>query len=160
MKKGVKSELAFAGSLLLISLVGLWDTRRAIDPVINVSVSPKLFPYIVGFFLLILSVLLIIHVARGQIATPEGVVAGSPIAKSDFSAFLIVVGSILAFILLINLAGFIIAAAITFFGITLAFKVENKSQALVIAVVFSAVVYLSFTKFLSVKLPAGWITFL
>lgn len=160
MKKGVKSELAFAGSLLLISFVVLWDTKRAIDPAINVSVSPKLFPYIVGFFLLLLSVLLIIQVSRGQIATPEGETEGSPIAKSDFNAFLIVVGSILSFILLINLAGFIIAAAVTFFGITLAFKVENKPQALAVSVIFSVIVYLSFTKFLSVKLPVGWITFL
>jgi len=140
MKNGVKSELAFASSLLLISLVVLWDTNRAVDPVINVSVSPKLFPYIVGYFLLGLE--------------------GSVIAKSDFVAFLIVVGSIISFVLLINLAGFIISAALTFFGITLAFKVEKKSQSLIISIIFSTVVYLSFTKFLSVNLPAGWISFL
>ena len=160
MKNGVKSELAFASSLLLISLVVLWDTNRAVDPVINVSVSPKLFPYIVGYFLLGLSILLIIQILRGNIATPEGAIEGSVIAKSDFVAFLIVVGSIISFVLLINLAGFIISAALTFFGITLAFKVEKKSQSLIISIIFSTVVYLSFTKFLSVNLPAGWISFL
>ena len=160
MKNGVKSELAFASSLLLISLVVLWDTNRAVDPVINVSVSPKLFPYIVGYFLLGLSILLIIQILRGNIATPEGASEGSIIAKSDFVAFLIVVGSIISFVLLINLAGFIISAALTFLGITLAFKVEKKSQSLIISIIFSTVVYLSFTKFLSVNLPAGWISFL
>ena len=160
MKNGVKSELAFASSLLLISLVVLWDTNRAVDPVINVSVSPKLFPYIVGYFLLGLSILLIIQILRGNIATPEGASEGSVIAKSDFVAFLIVVGSIISFVLLINLAGFIISTALTFFGITLAFKVEKKSQSLIISIIFSTVVYLSFTKFLSVNLPAGWISFL
>ncbi len=160
MKNGVKSELAFASSLLLISLVVLWDTNRAVDPVINVSVSPKLFPYIVGYFLLGLSILLVIQILRGNIATPEGASEGSIIAKSDFVAFLTVVGSIISFVLLINLAGFIISAALTFLAITLAFKVEKKSQSLIISIIFSTVVYLSFTKFLSVNLPAGWISFL
>ncbi len=160
MKNGAKSELVFASSLLLISLVVLWDTNRAVDPVINVSVSPKLFPYIVGYFLLGLSILLIIQILRGNIATPEGASEGSIIAKSDFVAFLIVVGSIISFVLLINLTGFIISATLTFFGITLAFKVENKVHSLIISIIFSTVVYLSFTKFLSVNLPAGWISFL
>jgi putative tricarboxylic transport membrane protein len=160
MKNGVKSELAFAGSLLLISIIVLWDTARAIAPAINVSVSPKLFPFVVGIFLLSLSVLLIINILRGQIATPEGAIEGAPIEKSDFRAFLIVVVSVISFIVLINNAGFVIAASITFFGITLAFKVANKIQALATAVIFSLVVYESFTRFLSVDLPAGWLIFL
>lgn len=160
MKNAVKSELAFAGSLLIISVVVLWDTYRAGDPAINVSVSPKLFPYIVGLFLLLLSSALIIQILRGRIATPEGEQESAEILKSDFNSFSIVIGSIIAFVLLIQRAGFVISTTITFFGITLAFGVANKLKALAIAALFSLIVYESFTRFLNVDLPAGWLSFL
>jgi putative tricarboxylic transport membrane protein len=160
MKKEIRSELAFAGSLLLISLVVLWDTNRAGDPAIGVSVSPKLFPYFVGTFLLLLSVALIIQILRGKIATPEGEQEGAEIKRSDFKAFAIVLGSIISFVILIQRAGFVISSTITFFGITLAFGIANKLKALAIAAVFSIIVYEGFTRFLNVDLPAGWLTFL
>lgn len=160
MKKEIRSELAFAGSLLLISLIVLWDTNRAGDPAINVSVSPKLFPYFVGTFLLLLSVALIIQILRGKIATPEGEQEGAEIERSDFKAFVMVLGSIISFVILIQRAGFVISSTITFFGITLAFGIANKLKALAIAAVFSIIVYESFTRFLNVDLPAGWLTFL
>jgi putative tricarboxylic transport membrane protein len=160
MKKEIRSELAFAGSLLLISLVVLWDTNRAGDPAIGVSVSPKLFPYFVGTFLLLLSVALIIQILRGKIATPEGEQEGAEIKRSDFKAFAMVLGSIISFVILIQRAGFVISSTITFFGITLAFGIANKLKALAIAAVFSIIVYEGFTRFLNVDLPAGWLTFL
>ncbi|CAB4342645.1 unannotated protein [freshwater metagenome] len=160
MKKEIKSELAFASSLLLISLIVLWDTNRAGDPAINVSVSPKLFPFAVGTLLLVLSVALIIQVLRGKIATPEGEEEGAVIEKSDFNSFGLVLGSIFAFVLLIQRAGFVISSTITFFGITLAFGIANKLKALAIAAVFSLIVFESFTRLLNVDLPAGWLSFL
>ena len=160
MKKEIQSELAFASSLLLISLIVLWDTNRAGDPAINVSVSPKLFPFAVGTLLLVLSVALIIQVLRGKIATPEGEEEGAVIEKSDFNSFGLVLGSIFAFVLLIQRAGFVISSTITFFGITLAFGIANKLKALAIAAVFSLIVFESFTRLLNVDLPAGWLSFL
>ena len=160
MKNAIKSELAFASSLLIISLIVLWDTNRAGDPAINVSVSPKLFPFIVGTFLLILSLALIIQILRGRIATPEGEQEGAEIQKSDFKSFAIVLGSIISFVVLIQRAGFVISSTLTFFGITLAFGVANRIKAIAIAAVFSLIVYESFTRFLNVDLPAGWLSFL
>ncbi len=160
MKKEIRSELALAGSLLLISLIVLWDTNRAGDPAIGVSVSPKLFPYFVGTFLLLLSVALIIQILRGKIATPEGEHEGAEIKRSDFKAFVMVLGSIISFVILIQRAGFVISSTITFFGITLAFGIANKLKAVAIAAVFSIIVYEGFTRFLNVDLPAGWLTFL
>lgn len=160
MKNAVKSELAFAGSLLIISLVVLWDTNRAGDPAIGVSVSPKLFPYFVGTFLLLLSLSLIFQILRGKIATPEGEQEGAEIKKSDFQSLAMVLGSTISFVLLIQRAGFVISSTITFFGITLAFGVANKVKALAIALIFSIIVYESFTRFLNVDLPAGWTSFL
>jgi putative tricarboxylic transport membrane protein len=160
MKNEVKSELAFAGSLLLVGLVVIWDTARSGVPVINVAVSPKLFPYIVGGFLTLLALILIIQVIGGHIGIPEGLEANDPIIKSDFKAFSIVLFSIILFTLLIQRVGFIISATLTFFGITYAFGVKDIKKSICIALIFSVIVFILFTDLLKVDLPAGWVTFL
>ena len=116
MPQGGKSELTFVGSLFLLGLVIFWDTARTQLPAFNLTVSPKVFPFAIAILLMGLSVLLFINVLRGDRAVPEGLEAKDPIKKSDFKAFALVLSSLLAFLLLIERAGFIIAASITFFG--------------------------------------------
>ena len=102
-----------------------------------------------------LSALLFINILRGDRAIPEGLEAGDPIEKSDYKTFAIVLASLFAFLLLIERAGFIIAASITFFGITVAFDNKKHGRAAVFGTLFITVIYLSFTHFLHVQLPAG-----
>jgi putative tricarboxylic transport membrane protein len=102
-----------------------------------------------------LSALLIINIVRGDGAIPEGLEAGDPIEKSDYKTFALVLASLFAFLLLIERAGFIIAASITFFGITVAFDNKKHLRAAVFGTLFITVIYFSFTHFLHVQLPAG-----
>jgi putative tricarboxylic transport membrane protein len=94
-------------------------------------------------------------VLRGDTAIPEGLEAGDPVEKSDYKTFALVLASLLAFLLLIERAGFIIAASVTFFGITVAFDNKKHLRAAVFGTIFITVIYLSFTHFLHVQLPAG-----
>ena len=64
-------------------------------------------------------------------------------------------GSLIAFLLLVERAGFVVAASITFFGITVAFGDKKHLRTGVFGTLFIFLVYLSFTKFLNVPLPAG-----
>jgi putative tricarboxylic transport membrane protein len=98
---------------------------------------------------------LFIAILRGDVATPEGVGPGEAIQKTDYKTFGIVLGSLLTFLLLIERAGFIIAASLTFFGITVAFGNKKHGRAAIFGTLFITVVYLSFTRFLNVQLPAG-----
>lgn len=102
-----------------------------------------------------LSAVLAINILRGGTAIPEGHAAGTPIEKTDFKSFGIVLASLLSFLLLIERAGFIIAASITFFGITVAFENKKPARAAIFGTLFITVIYLSFTRFLNVQLPAG-----
>jgi putative tricarboxylic transport membrane protein len=102
-----------------------------------------------------LSAILFINVLRGDIAIPEGHNPGEEIAKSDYKAFALVLSSLLAFLLLIERAGFIIAASLTFFGVTVAFGNKRHARSAIFGTLFITLVYLAFTRFLNVPLPAG-----
>ena len=155
LPQGGKSELTFVGSLFLLGALVFWDTWRTELPAFNLTVSPKVFPYAIATLLMVLSAILFISILRGNIALPEGLEAGDPIEKSDYKTFGIVLVSLFAFLALIERAGFIIAASLTFFGITVAFDNKKHLRAAVFGTLFITVIYFSFTRFLHVQLPAG-----
>ncbi len=143
------------GSLFLLGLIVFWDTATKELPAFNLTVSPKVFPFAIAFLLMGLSALLFINILRGDRAIPEGLEAGDAIEKSDYKTFSLVLASLFAYLLLIERAGFIIAASVTFFGITVAFGNKKHLRAAVFGTLFITVIYYSFTHFLNVQLPAG-----
>jgi putative tricarboxylic transport membrane protein len=155
IKQGAKSELAFVGSLFALGVLVFWDTWRTELPEINLTISPKLFPYVVSVLLMVLSTILFIQVLRGNLALPEGLEPGEKIEKSDLRTFLIVLSSLFAYLLLIERGGFVIANTVTFIGISYSFGNKKLVKAAGIAVLLSTIIYFSFTKFLHVALPSG-----
>jgi len=155
LPQGAKSELTFVGSLFALGLLVFWDTARSEPPAFNLTISPKVFPYAIAIFLMGLCATLFVRILRGDIATPEGLEPGDPIEKSDFKTFAIVLVSLFAYLLLIERAGFVIAAFVTFFGITVAFDNKKPLRAALFGSIFIILIYISFTKFLNVSLPAG-----
>ena len=155
LRQGAKSELTFVGSLFLLGAIVLWDTWRAENPVFNLTISPKAFPYAISIILMALSLILFIKILFGDVATPEGLEAGDPVVKSDYKTFALVLVSLLAFLLLIESAGFIIAASVTFFGITVAFDNKKHLRAAILGFLFVTFIHFTFTTFLQVELPDG-----
>ncbi len=155
LPQGGKSELTFVGSLFLMGAIVFWDTYSVELPAFNLTISPKVFPYAIATLLMVLSAILFINILRGDSAVPEGHVEGTPIGKSDYRSFFLVLASLLAFLLTIERAGFIIAASLTFFGITVAFGNKRHGRAAVFGTIFITLIYFSFTRFLNVQLPAG-----
>ena len=151
-----KGELAFAGSLFLVSLVVYWDTHRLVIPDNNVAVSPRTFPYIVATVLLIASIGVAIEVLRGRAATPEGVDPSEPFQRADFKTMGIIVGSIGLHVLLLERTGYIISAAISFWGVAYAFGTKRMLRLGLISLIFATIVYYSFTTFLDIQLPT-WV---
>ena len=143
------------GSLFLLGALVFWDTWHTELPMLNLTISPKVFPYAIAVSLMALSAILFIQILRGDIAVPEGTEPGDPIQKTDFKTFGIVLASLLSFLLLIERAGFVIAASLTFFGITVAFDNKKHGRAALFGTLFITVIYFSFTRFLNVQLPAG-----
>jgi putative tricarboxylic transport membrane protein len=155
VKKEAVGELAFAGSLLLLGLIVLWDTKRMVVPPGSGSVGPQVFPTIIGVFIVAVSLFLTVEVLRGNYGQPEGTEFGEIKTKTDFKTLGTVSASILTYPFLIESAGFVIASTVVFFGVGFAYGARKLIKNLLIAIIFALVVYLTFTKFLSVELPAG-----
>jgi putative tricarboxylic transport membrane protein len=118
-------------------------------------ISPQTFSYVIGIFLSIVSVTLFITVLKGDSGTPEGTEPGDPFQPADFATMAQVSGAIAAFVVLLDQAGFIVAATSSFFGVSYAFGARKYVKDFFVAVIFAIVVYVAFTKGLKINLPAG-----
>jgi putative tricarboxylic transport membrane protein len=155
IKKEAVGELAFAGSLLLLGVIVLIDTKNMVVPPGSGSVGPQVFPTIIGIFIIAVALFLSIEILRGNYGQPEGTEFGEIEAKTDFKTLGTVSASILTYPFLIERAGFVIASTVVFFGVGFAYGARKPIKNLVIALSFALIVYLTFSKALSVELPAG-----
>ncbi len=155
MKEGARSELAFVGSLLLLGLIVIWDTSRTELPNLKIAVSPNLFPYLIGYFLVILCIILAIQIIRGNTAIPEGLEPGDKIEKSDYKSFAYVFLSFFSYLVLITHGGFVLASTVVFVGIAFSFGNRKFFKTLLIGLIFAVITYFTFTRYLHVDLPAG-----
>ena len=153
--KKIGGELAFAGSLLILGLVVLYDTSKMLVPPGSGTVGPQIFPYLVSGFVIFISLGLFVQIFRGNLGVPEGTEFGEVVEKTDFKSLAMVAGSMLTYPLLIERAGFIIASSVVFFGVAFAYGAKNLLKNLIISIVFSLIVYFAFAKGLNVGLPAG-----
>ena len=153
--KKIGGELAFAGSLLILGVVVLYDTSKMLVPPGSGTVGPQIFPYLVSGFLIFISLGLFVQILRGNLGVPEGTEFGEVVEKTDFKSLSMVAGSMLTYPLLIERAGFIIATSVAFFGVAFSYGAKNLVKNLVISIVFSFIVYFAFAKGLNVGLPAG-----
>jgi putative tricarboxylic transport membrane protein len=118
-------------------------------------ISPRSFSYVIGAFLTITSLLLLADVLRGNSGVPEGTEASDPFQKADFKTMAQVVAAICANVILLDLLGFIVAATVSFWGVSYAFGARKYLKDLLIAIIFSVIVYFGFTQGLNINLPAG-----
>ena len=153
--KSIKGELAFASSLLVLGVILLIDTKNMLVPPASGTIGPQIFPYLVSIFLILVSIGIMIQIFMGNLGQPEGTEFGDTIDKTDFKTLLIVAGSMATYPLLIERAGFIVASTVAFFGVSFAFGAKNALKNLAISILFSAIVYFSFTRGLNVNLPSG-----
>jgi len=109
MKKVTKAgrgELVFASSLLLLGIYVLYDTMKMEVPDGIAIVSPRLFPYFVGTFLIVVSAGLILTILRGNLAVPEGTEPGDPFVPADFKTMSLVVAGIAGHVILLEKLGY------------------------------------------------------
>lgn len=155
IKKDIKGELAFASSLLILGIVVLFDTRRMLVPPGSGTVGPQIFPYLVSGLVIIVALGIFVEIFRGNLGQPEGTEFGDTVDKTDYKSLLIVAGSMATYPLLIERAGFVAATTVAFFGVSFAFGAKNVVKNLLVSLIYSLIVYFSFTRGLNVNLPSG-----
>ena len=119
-------------------------------------VSPQTFPYFVAVFTSLVGFFLIVDVLRGRLGTPEGNEPGDPFVGANFKTMAIIAAAIALHVILLEIAGYVIAATVCFFGVAYGFGSRKYLKDLGISLVFALAVYFSFTKGLNINLPSGF----
>ena len=119
-------------------------------------ISPQTFPYMVAAFTSLVGFGLIIDVLRGRLGTPEGDEPGDPFVGANFKTMAIIAAAIGLHVILLEIAGYVIAATVCFFGVSYGFGSRKYLKDFGISLAFALVVYFSFTKGLNINLPSGF----
>jgi putative tricarboxylic transport membrane protein len=156
ISKQAKGELVFASSLFLLGLFVAWDTSRMDVPQGSSIISPQTFPYMVSAFTTLVGLGLIMEVLRGRLGTPEGDEPGTPFMGANFKTMAIIATAIALHVILLEIAGYVIAATVCFFGVSYGFGSRKYLKDLGISLAFALIVYFAFTKGLNINLPSGF----
>ena len=156
ISKQAKGELVFASSLFLLGIFVAWDTSRMDVPQGSSIVSPQTFPYMVAAFTSLVGFSLIMQVLRGRLGTPEGDQPGDPFLGANFKTMAIIATAIALPVILLEIAGYVIAATVCFFGVAYGFGSRKYLKDLGISLAFALIVYFSFTIGLNINLPSGF----
>jgi putative tricarboxylic transport membrane protein len=156
LSKQGKGELAFASSFILLGILVAWDTAAMDIPQANSIVSPQTFPYMVATFVSLVGLGLIVDVLRGKHGIPDGDEPGDPYTPLNWKTMAIVATAIGLHVVLLEIAGYVIAATVCFWGVAYAFGSRRILKDLAISAVFAVIVYFSFSKGLNINLPSGF----
>ena len=118
-------------------------------------VSPQTFPYMVAAFTSLVGLVLILDVLRGNHGTPDGDEPDDPLIPVNYKTLLIVAAAIGLHVILLEAAGYIIAATVCFLGVAYGFGSRKILKDFFVSLTFALVVYFSFTKGLNINLPSG-----
>ena len=157
-KRSAKGELVFTSFLFLAGLVVLWDASQLPELAIADFVGSKLFPSIIGWMLVIFAAIQLGAVLRGKLGEPEDIEGGKADSKIHLKKFALIFSGLLAFALLINVAGFIVSAILLFTAVVYALNPKKTRWfvAVPIAIAVSLVIYFGFTEGLQINLPWGF----
>lgn len=150
-----KGELGFAGLLLALGVFVLVDTTSIEIPKAASNVGPRFFPYAVGILLTGAAVAVIVDIVRGGHAEPEESELVDPDQPFNLRRVALVVGAVVAFGVLLEPLGYVMATSISFFMIAFALGARHYARLAIGSVIVAVTIYLAFTRGLGIFLPPG-----
>ncbi|MEV4737539.1 tripartite tricarboxylate transporter TctB family protein [Microbacterium sp. LWO14-1.2] len=150
-----KGELAFAGLLLVLGIFVLIETAAIPIPVAASNVGPRFMPYFAGGLLTVAAAWTLLEILRGRSASPEESELADPTQKFHFGRVALLVASVIAFGVLLDPLGYLIAAPLCMFGLLLTFGARRWWLMTVVSVVLPVLIFLLFTEVLGIYLPLG-----
>src|SRR5215212_1857518 len=146
--------LALAAAVFGILIV--WQaTQIRLTPAYS-KIGPRVIPYIVGAGLAVVGIWLAFEALTGRATagTAESEDA-DPTLPTDWRTVGLLVLALLAYLVLIERAGFIIASAVLFVMAAFAMGSRHLVRDVVIGIVMATILYLAFSRGLGLSLPAG-----
>lgn len=155
---GARAELILSAGVLLLGIgatVVAWSLPEAGG---YARVGPNVVPKIVSAALILLGVWLLAETVTGGYRSR---VPDDPAERGEhaflFNAFAWITAGLVAQMLLIGNAGFVIAGAVLFACVARGFGSQRSLRDAIAGLVLAALVFLFFVRFLNVNLPAGWL---
>jgi putative tricarboxylic transport membrane protein len=158
MMKGKPAELALSLSVLALGVAVAIGTSQLSSAGGYARIGPNVAPAITAGGLILLGAWLSYQALSGgwRNAVPD-----DPEARSEHpfhtGAFIWVSVGLIAQILLINSAGFVLAQAALFACVARGFGSAKLARDFAIGLILGLAVFLFFVKFLNVNLPTGWL---
>ncbi|HUQ61868.1 tripartite tricarboxylate transporter TctB family protein [Lentzea sp.] len=146
-------EYAFGGLVAAVGVFTLVDATTIAARDDN-AVGPRAFPYAVGVLLVLTGIAAIIATARGKLGQAEDAEDVDESVRTDWTTVGKLVVILVAHLVLIDVVGWPVAAALLFFGAAWTLG-ATWWRALPIAIVLALVVQVVFASGLGLSLPAG-----
>ena len=146
-----RTEASFAASVVIVGLLLLAGVRGIAPGAGYDRIGPRFFPIVTATGMILLGAVLAIA-ARRRRRPVESAAEPVPLNLVPFGYFAL---AFVLFIVLLDRAGFVIAAALQFWLVARAFRSRRPARDLLIAVALSLIVYLAFSRGLGLPLPAG-----
>jgi putative tricarboxylic transport membrane protein len=149
-------ELLLALAAIVFGLLVIWQTGQIrLTPAYSM-VGPRVIPYIVGGGLVLVGIWLAIETLTGKVSTGSAESEDAdPTLPTDWRAVGLIALALLAYLLLLERAGFVIASAVLFVVAAYAMGSRRYLRDIVAGILMALVLYLGFTRGLDLRLPAG-----
>ena len=153
----MKINDAVFGALLLALGVGILWHVQSFPKIPGQDVGPGLFPGTIAAALIACAILLIRGGVRDRAGRPWIELLPWVASRRHAWAFVSLVGTAIALILLSNSVGFLIVAPLALFAMFIAFGVRPVTS-VVVAIIGTLIIWYAFYKLLRVPLPWGVLT--
>ncbi|MEU7740244.1 tripartite tricarboxylate transporter TctB family protein [Nonomuraea sp. NPDC049158] len=150
-----RPELGLAVIVLALGVFVVLGTLDVSAAASQLGIGPRFFPMLVGCSMIVIGLFYVADVFRGGSGDPEESEDVDVDAPADWRSVGLVSGIFLAFTAVLNVLGWIIAASLLFFGLSVVLGAEHKLRAAGVGVVLGIATYLLFVKGLGVSLPGG-----
>ncbi len=149
-------ETLLALGAVVFGVLIIWQTTLIrLTPAYS-KVGPRVIPYIVGAGLVIVGAWLAYQALTGHTATAStDSEDADPTLPTDWRCIALLALALLAYLLLIEPAGFITASATLFVVAAFAMGSRRLARDIAIGIIMGAVLYVVFSRGLGLSLPAG-----
>lgn len=152
-------EWVICAGILTIGIVVLLDGLNQAVSTSASGVGAGFMPKVVGVLLIALALALMVQIARGRRGQPDEAEGDIDVRSTRWVPLAVCVAAALVFIVGVESLGYVIVSSVVFWLVAWAIGARRVLHTGIIGVVLSVVVYLVFTRFLDISLPAGVLGF-
>jgi putative tricarboxylic transport membrane protein len=150
-------EVILSAAVILFGLLVIWQTSQIrLTPAYS-RVGPRVIPYIVGAGLAIIGLWLLYTSLTGRWQTSGSADSEDvdPTLPTDWQTVGLLAVALLAYLFLLEPAGFVVASTILFTGAAYAMGSRRTARDFISGLAMALLLYVGFTRGLDLQLPAG-----